>query len=228
MNRFNNTLKLIYEEISESPTKKFYTKVGSFDIFIVDGKIVRTMSKDLYDFSDYATFVSFKDFPKDQIWINSELDAKERDIAIADALHEIHSYWKNHNKIKAITSSLKYDKDIRIIADAAMGLEHLKIKEYHSDRVYVEDDVKVIIVDGEKARLLWAELKYGNPFIQGGHHYVYPIIPEDEIWIDDTIDLSEYDRVLMHESTERRLMKYKHWTYERAHEAAEKAESKLV
>lgn len=60
-------------------------------------------------------------------------------------------------------------------------------------------------------------------FVGGGHHYVYPWIPEDEIWI--AADTPEADRAafLVHELRERALM-IRGEPYESAHEAANQLE----
>ena len=226
--RFDLLCEMILES-KDKLKKTLYANIDGHAIFSVFGPEVRKMSKEMYDFADYATFVSFNDFPKNEIWINSELSGRERDIAISDALHEIRSYQQSRSKSKAIDSVLTNDRTIRSISDKNIIFKDLYLKEYKSSKVKLQDkDVKVYIVNGEKARIIWAELKYSNPFIQGGHHFVYAIIPENEIWIDDTIDPSEYDRVLVHESTERHKMKFEKWPYEKAHKYAETQEAKFL
>lgn len=72
-------------------------------------------------------------------------------------------------------------------------------------------------------------------FVEGGHHYVdsYPgykkFIPEDEIWIDDVFltKRQDFNGILGHEWVERNLMKYKKWSYNKAHEYANKKEIKI-
>ena len=72
-------------------------------------------------------------------------------------------------------------------------------------------------------------------FVEGGHHYVdsYPgykrFIPEDEIWVDDVFKSKpeELKAIIQHEFIERNLMKYKKWSYNKAHEYANKREAEL-
>lgn len=92
-------------------------------------------------------------------------------------------------------------------------------------------DVKVVAVNG-------TYIKGSNPglgfieFVEGGHHYVdsYPgfkkHIPEDEIWIDDAfLDKPEdFNGIFYHEWIERNLMKYKKWSYNKAHDYANNVE----
>jgi hypothetical protein len=96
------------------------------------------------------------------------------------------------------------------------------------------NDVKIYAVNG-------TYIKGTNPgfgfieFVEGGHYYVdsYPgfkkYIPEDEIWIDDAFLDKPIDfyGILNHEWIERNLMKYKKWSYEKAHEFANKAEKTI-
>lgn len=72
-------------------------------------------------------------------------------------------------------------------------------------------------------------------FVEGGHYYVdsYPgykkFIPEDEIWIDDVFltKREDFNGILGHEWAERNLMKYKKWSYDKAHEYANRKEIKI-
>jgi hypothetical protein len=94
--------------------------------------------------------------------------------------------------------------------------------------------VKVCSVNG-------SYVKGNNPglgfidFIEGGHHYIdsYPgykkFIPEDEIWIDDVFlpKRQDFNRILGHKWTERNLIKYKKWNYDKAHEYANKKEIEI-
>ena len=65
---------------------------------------------------------------------------------------------------------------------------------------------------------------YKTDFVEGGHGYVYEWIPKDEIWIDNKIKSKEIPVIILHEFTERTLMKYKNIPYGRAHIAASKVE----
>jgi hypothetical protein len=78
-------------------------------------------------------------------------------------------------------------------------------------------------------------------FVEGGHHYVdltsskkawqkyAKFIPENEIWIDELhkIKPEDFKGILRHENTERNLMKYHNYSYDKAHDIANKAEIKL-
>lgn len=85
------------------------------------------------------------------------------------------------------------------------------------------DGCKVYFVDGDAVRLQIVE------FSLGGHHYVYPEIPEDEIWVEDTGDRQDNSDNVTHEITERIMMKYvdRDMSYDEAHEVASSIEELL-
>lgn len=86
----------------------------------------------------------------------------------------------------------------------------------------LDDGTKVYMVDGKYVR--------GNIFIdftQGGHGYVYPnFIAKDEIWLDNS-NKDEAEAVLLHELTERDLMKDKGMSYSEAHDISSAKEIKF-
>jgi hypothetical protein len=86
------------------------------------------------------------------------------------------------------------------------------------------DIIKVYWVDG-----FYIRNTISMEFIDGGHGYVYDFIPEDEIWVEDDEDddLRDEEMDLLHEYTERTLMKYGddgNVEYEEAHGASNHAE----
>jgi len=81
-----------------------------------------------------------------------------------------------------------------------------------------ENDIKIQYVDGKIIR------EYFDPyFVMGGHDLVYPYVPAKTIWIDNKIDKRDIPHVLIHESTERKLMS-EGKTYDVAHDFATAAE----
>lgn len=91
--------------------------------------------------------------------------------------------------------------------------------------------VKICSVNGSYVK---SNLKF-MAFVEGGHHYVdsYPeykkYIPEDEIWVDDVFlnKPNDFRAIVGHEWLERNLMKYEGWSYDKAHEYANKKEMKV-
>lgn len=82
-----------------------------------------------------------------------------------------------------------------------------------------ENGVKIFIVDGKKVRE-----NYHIDFLAGGHYYRYNFIPEDEVWIDDAMNIDELEPIIVHELTERTLMKEQKMEYDPAHDIANKKE----
>jgi hypothetical protein len=73
------------------------------------------------------------------------------------------------------------------------------------------DAVNILAIDGAKAR------EHDQSFSVGGHHYVYPFIPEDEIWIEAGLTGKDLSAIIVHELSEREIMKRLSLSYEKAH-----------
>lgn len=74
--------------------------------------------------------------------------------------------------------------------------------------------LKIYFVDGKAVRTSCDVL-----FIYGGHHYVYPYIPKNEIWLDVKHDKRELKYTFFHELYEYQLMR-KGMDYDSAHDFA--------
>jgi hypothetical protein len=85
-----------------------------------------------------------------------------------------------------------------------------------------EDRLKIYLVDGNAVRREHIE------FTMGGHGYVYPWIPIDEIWIDENLKdkPGDFAATLKHEVFEIRKMRDEGLTYDQAHELANVMEKK--
>jgi hypothetical protein len=123
--------------------------------------------------------------------------------------------------------------------------EHIKkdLKTHQLDKKIIKklkdaqgDEVLICTINGDYVRDKQPGLDF-DEFTDGGHYYVdYKLpkaeqkyakhIPENEIWIDDLFELKLNDMraILQHEFVERNLMKYKGYTYEKAHLIANKKE----
>ena len=86
-------------------------------------------------------------------------------------------------------------------------------------------NLMVWIVDGEYVRNT-----YTVEFVEGGNHYrddYSSFIPENEVWLEETLNKREITETLIHELHERRRMKYDGWSYNKAHEEASKVEAEV-
>ena len=138
--------------------------------------------------------------------------------------------------MKLVRESLDQRKEIEkratyITDDKNLGLKK-KIINIVKDSG--KKSVKFCLVNGSYVKSTDPGLGF-KEFVEGGHHYVtsYPgyklHIPENEIWVDDIFKSKpeELKQIIQHEFIERNLMKYKKWSYEKAHEYANKREGEL-
>lgn len=77
-----------------------------------------------------------------------------------------------------------------------------------------------VVHGGRVHRLLYPH------FLSGGNDQRYRYTPENEVWIDHRMGLSELRYTILHELLERKLMRERGWSYNRAHKEALAAEEK--
>ena len=97
-------------------------------------------------------------------------------------------------------------------ADLGKKLELVLIK----DNSPQSEDIKIKVLSSEEAEKVRNDVDI--EFTCGGHHYVYPeYIPENEIWIEGTLDPLDLLATEVHEFVERIGMKYFKLQYEESH-----------
>ena len=80
--------------------------------------------------------------------------------------------------------------------------------------------LKIWLVDGK-----WVRENMHIDYVHGGHDAVYRwITGGPQVWMDDTLEKSEFPYVLWHELFERRMMSKHGWSYNRAHDEASRRE----
>jgi len=79
------------------------------------------------------------------------------------------------------------------------------------------DEIKIVLVDGDKVRK-----EHSVEFTKGGTHYApsYKFIPENEVWIEKNLSEKDFIATMVHELTERVLLKFKKKSYDQAHAVA--------
>lgn len=87
-------------------------------------------------------------------------------------------------------------------------------------QLIVKSPIQVYLVDGE-----WVRDTKEVQFIGGGHHLWSPVIPNNEIWIENNHHARDESEILIHELIEFHLMKHLHWTYDKAHDFANSKEN---
>lgn len=85
-----------------------------------------------------------------------------------------------------------------------------------------DDGRKVYLVDGEQVRNL-----VSTGFIGGSNHEADSYVPEDEYWIEDTLQGMDRDAILLHEVTEAKHMREDDREYHDAHAIANRVEGEF-
>ncbi len=215
---------------------------GKYRICLVDDEAIRNKAEYAEEFSDYGVNIgkkglstlNFSFIPENDIWIAKSIKPSERHFIIYNALAYIRGIERGLKPDVSYVNALKHEQMMR--TNDAKNRLHVKSRKLpanpsHKDipaKVYirkygaikdVRDIVNIYLIKGEIVRDL-----YKTDYVEGGHAYVYEWIPLEEIWIDVDVPSDEIPVVILHEFTERTLMKYKKFPYVRAHEAASKVE----
>jgi hypothetical protein len=207
----------------KKPYLKKFSKVSKFTVWIVDGKYIRDNIDE--EFTNYGQHYQFKFIPEDEFWIDKEGKKGEGNLYVELMLmmNRLRSEGMDHREVvekvnkfelaeRGKTKLIQEKEKLREYPEKLVDSIHKNLlKEYSKN-------LKVWIVDGEAVRGL-----FFLDFTQGGHHYVYPFIPKDEIWIDNDLHKDEIKLVLLHELHERRLMT-KGIDYDTAHARSSKLE----
>jgi hypothetical protein len=215
---------------------------GKFKIYLVDDEAIRNKAEYAEEFSDYGVNIgkkglstlNFSFIPENEIWIAKSIKPNERHFIISNALAYIKGIERGLKPDVSYDNAIKHEKTIR--ANDLRNKLHIKANVLPANPVHknipakvyiktygmikdVNDIVNIYSIKGEVVRDL-----YKTDYVEGGHGYVYEWIPINEIWIDIDVPSDEIPVVILHEFTERTLMKYKKFPYVRAHVAASKVE----
>ena len=179
-------------------------------IYLVDGELVRDKFDIEFTMSGHHWRYQF--IPINEIWIDNKLDKDDIESSIEHEVKE-RSLMKNKkmNFSDAYTDASKSEKIFR--SKNKMDDDNLsKDKNIRLKLIRIEGGVKIYLVDGELVRD-----KICIDYTMGGHHYRYPFIPENEVWIDNEMDRDDIEATIKHEMHERTLMKGKNMGYDKAH-----------
>lgn len=214
---------MVEVSINKVYIKKF-SKVAGFKVWIVDGKYIRDNLDE--EFTNYGQHYRFKFIPEDEFWIDKERITGEEKYFIDSMLvmNRLMSKGMNSNDAAKIADKLER----RERAKSKLMKKELEIKKSKKDVIktvyknlieeYKNKKIKIWVIKGELVRDL-----FFLDFTEGGHDKVYSFIPENEVWIDDDLDLSERKFVILHELHERNLMS-KGKDYDSAHKSSSKIE----
>src|ERR1041384_7522409 len=209
------------EENRKPPYLKKVGNRGKISIWVVDGAYVRAHLDE--EFTNFGQPLVFECIPKDEFWLDKEASEDEQHFFIDHLLleHRLMERGVPYDEALGRADKLEMAERKRAgdVQKVIKGDDLPDAKKVHV-RLWkaLESGVSVWIVDGRLVRSV-----FDIDFTEGGHDYVYQVVPENEVWIDNDLDEPERPYVLLHELHERNLMA-KGWTYSKAHEDASKIE----
>ena len=207
--------------------KNIYVKrvnnVGDCAIWLVDGALIRKEINE--NFVKCADNNQFDFIPKNEFWIDEDLDQKEYRYFIDRFIYEKGLLDSGENYAKADKKADEFERNERQNSAEVLQiyeskhskkdlLEKIKIKtiEKYSDKI------KIWLVDGNLVRSFFL-----LDYCEGGHDLVYPFIPKNEIWIEEALSPEERKFIILHELHERYLMSQVK-SYKNAHIGATEVE----
>ncbi len=198
---------------------KFHTKLihdyGPIQVWEIDGAKLRA-EKDI-EFSNFGMYPDFEYIPKNELWLDHECHPDEHKFFIDHMLAEWKALKHGYTTEQAIEKAYKAEQAERAKTKDMKKVESssdVHIKKYGQTK----DGLTIWIVNGRLVRS-----DYFIDFVEGGHHLIYPWVPDQEVWLDDDLKPAEFPFVLLHELHERSLMA-KGWTYDKAHADSSKIE----
>ena len=211
--------------------KRFIATHNGYDFYSVNGYAVRDVAQPDEEFGCFATSDDFPNLiPKREVWLAEQTIEKEGLFFIANALTQLKEQARGTPDDKAYTAGINVEQMLR------ERLNHLKFRgagprKRVPPEVYLnlyatlpdkDKTVEVWIVDGNVVRTL-----YKTDYTEGGHGFVYPWVPNGEIWIEESLDRRELPFIIAHEYIERRLMRDLKLDYDTAHEICSRVEFQL-
>jgi hypothetical protein len=211
--------------------KHFVATRDGYDIFSINPFAIRNLAQPDEEFDNFATHNEFPDIiPKGEIWINERAMRREGEFFSANAIARLQALEDGASEDSAYTIGLNADRKLRAARTGIRCRAHRPSKRI-SPRIYVrhyltlpdeEFPIEVWIVDGLRVRST-----YMTDYTEGGHGYVYPWVPKNEIWIEETIERAEVPFIVAHEYIEHRLMRDEGMEYDKAHECCSEMEFDL-
>ena len=192
--------------MKKKPYIKKISDIEGFSIWYVNGYWIRKYLDK--SFPNYGSRRTFTFIPKDEFWIDIENGAKESHYIIINFLAFQKALENDKSYEEAIEISTKVEKSERGKSKLLKRLKKIRIKgnlikKIHKKQLFVKytENLEIWLVRGNLVRSL-----FHVDFNQGGHEFVYPFVPKNEVWIDDSLYYKERVYVLIHELYERQLM----------------------
>lgn len=198
--------------------KSFVKKINEYNVYLIDDFKFRNKSLELEEFGTFGTSIDFTEIPLREIWISKYAQERERDLFIENAFKQLEMTTQGVERVNAFDTAIVLEKNLRMkINDSTKNsLKQVYAGTYQS---YFWQRFKIQLVDGNIVRNL-----YRTDFYKGGHGYVNPFIPRNEIWIEKDLNPDELPLIALHEFLSRFLMKENNERYAYAHQVASKVE----
>lgn len=202
-----------------SDVSKYHLKLiadyGPCQVWEIDGEKLRA-TKDI-EFTNFGMYPDFDYIPRNELWLDREAHPDEQQFFVDHMLTQWKALRHGYSNAIALDKAYRVEKSER-----AKSGDMQKVQsnvDVHLKKISETSDGLVIwLVNGRLVRS-----DFFIDFVDGGHHLIYPWIPQNEVWIDDDLQPNEYPFVILHELHERELMA-KGWTYNKAHASASKIE----
>lgn len=207
----------------ENKIKEQIDQVGNIVVYRVFGEQVR---KEFNNFTNFGQHYQFTFIPENEFWIDDKTEANEIEFLIQHLLIEYKLMKASWPYNLALNEANKYEQKYRKLVSTLNESTSDRQKFQTFVKIHIKliktlaENVKVWLVDGELIRDI-----FDLNFSDGGHDLIYPYIPKNEIWIDNTTNEEEIKHILLHESHERMLLK-SGMKYIEAHKLATREEYK--
>ena len=210
-----------YSKMNKNIYVKKINTAGDSAVWLVDGALIRKEINE--NFVKCAGNNQFNFVPKNELWIDEDLDPKEYHYFIDRFIYEQELMDSGKNYAKADKKADEFEKEerqnspeVRQIAESNKKELLEKIKKKIIKKF--SDEIKIWLVDGNLVRSFFL-----LDYCEGGHDLVYPFIPHNEVWIEKALSPKERKFIILHELHERYLMSLGK-SYKNAHIGATEVE----
>jgi hypothetical protein len=210
--------------------KTFIATLQDHDVYAVNAFAVRDLAKQDEEFTNFAIHGDFPDLISErEIWVDERLANKEGLFYIANALTQLKEREQGAPEDRAYKAGLNVERALR---ERLVGVKYRAGRAHRRvpSRIYAEADPYVTLPDPEFPVDVWfvdgnlVRSFYKTDYTEGGHGYVYPWVPKDQIWVEGDLARTEIPYIVSHEYLELRLMRDKKLSYDRAHEICSRVE----
>lgn len=198
----------------KKPYIKRLKKRGDVSIWRVDGNYIRNNID--VNFTNSSNHYVSNFIPEKEIWIDKDFGKNGDEELLAEhQLKERELLKKGMTYNQALAIAGKYEQKLRDESSDLKKKDAYKNLYIKKIPKYCKYGITTWLVNGKIVRD-----KFFINYTEGGHGYVFPFIPKDEIWLDNSLNPNEYNYVMYHEILERNLMKYNKKKYLEAHSVA--------